>query len=98
MMSKTVRRTEDLPKGEHWAILSNASEYVPGDERSRTNPGHGYPASTIQYLTYEPFTDEAEFRKELEARLNQSTTNPVRGIHVTETFAGRTIIEPVREV
>lgn len=31
------------------AVLYEESEYIEGDERSRTNPGHGYPAHTRTY-------------------------------------------------
>lgn len=51
-----VEKPEQMPAGEHWAILifETTSTYVPGDERSRTAPGHGYPAhyetnSSFQY-------------------------------------------------
>ena len=29
-----------------YAVIVERSVYIPGDERSRTNPGHGYPATT----------------------------------------------------
>jgi len=41
-----ITSVDKLPQGEHWAILEDSSIHIPGDERSRTNPGHGYPAST----------------------------------------------------
>ncbi len=45
---KTVKSPSDVPDGHHYAILTFKSEsiHIPGDERSRTNPGHGYPAET----------------------------------------------------
>lgn len=44
----------DVPVGHHYAILvySSSSVFIPGDERSRTNPGHGYPE---RYETYNSF-------------------------------------------
>lgn len=49
-----VEKPEKMPAGEHWAILifETSSTYVEGDERSRTNPGHGYPA---HYETHNSF-------------------------------------------
>lgn len=43
-----VESPEQMPSEEHWAIIifETTSTYVPGDERSRTAPGHGYPAHT----------------------------------------------------
>jgi hypothetical protein len=42
-------------KGPHFAVLvfSNESVTIPGDERSRTSPGHGYPEHTQTYETVE---------------------------------------------
>lgn len=55
--SRTVVDPSSLPPGgPHYLILVFSSEYVPGDERSRTNPGHGYPAyyqQTCHALKYE---------------------------------------------
>lgn len=47
----------DVPKDSHYAILvfETTSVYIPGDERSRTNPGHGYPASTEYYDNFQYF-------------------------------------------
>jgi hypothetical protein len=44
----------------HWALITSVSVYHEGDERSRTNPGHGYPAHTTQHDEYTPFATEAE--------------------------------------
>jgi hypothetical protein len=32
-----------IPQEEHFAVVYSDSIFIPGDERSRTNPGHGYP-------------------------------------------------------
>ena len=59
--SVKVHRASDVPTDQHWAIIRETSTYIAGDERSRTNPGHGYPASTEYGITYEAFTDEKEW-------------------------------------
>lgn len=41
-----------------YAALINDSYHVPGDERSRTNPGHGYPAHDVSFVSFVEFTDE----------------------------------------
>lgn len=48
----SIGNPNDFPKGEHLAIISFGSIYIPGDERSRSNPGHGYPASTETTINY----------------------------------------------
>lgn len=57
-----------IPEGPSWAIITFGSVYIPGDERSRTNPGHGYPEHTESTISYEVFFDEAEWKLEVERR------------------------------
>jgi hypothetical protein len=73
-----------IPITEHWAIIENSSVTIPGDERSRTNPGHGYPEHTQEYITYLAFDNEPDFKIELEKQfLNKRS---VIGIHVENTY------------
>lgn len=48
----------------HWAVVSskNTTVHHEGDERSRTAPGHGYPAytETIYSMDYQAFPTEAD--------------------------------------
>lgn len=40
----------------HFAALVFDSIFIPGDERSRTNPGHGYPdehKAIVEYITFD---------------------------------------------
>ena len=62
-------KPEDVPMGEHFAILCLRSIYIPGDERSRTNPGHGYPESTEHYWAYEVY----QSREKWENAITQKT-------------------------
>ena len=55
-----------LPETEHWAIITTEQIYIDGDERSRTNPGHGYPAHTVENISYEAFTNYAAFKTKVE--------------------------------
>lgn len=50
-----------IPDQEHWAIITTSQTYVPGDERSRTNPGHGYPEYYMETINYESFTNFDQF-------------------------------------
>lgn len=62
-----------IPEIEHWAIITSKTIYIPGDERSRTNPGHGYPESTEESISYEAFTDYDEFERHVIARSKYSS-------------------------
>lgn len=52
---KFVNSAADVPKVEHFALFVSDSYYTEGDERSRTHPGHGYPASTNYIIQYQAF-------------------------------------------
>lgn len=55
-----VNAKRDVPEGPHWAIIKFGSIHIPGDERSRTHPGHGYPAHNEPVVKYEAYlTEEA---------------------------------------
>jgi len=49
--------------GKKFAALVKSSYTIPGDERSRTNPGHGYPEETVEYIQFLPFESEDEMGK-----------------------------------
>lgn len=48
MKTKLVTKDTDVPQRQHYGIIVFKSKQIhhEGDERSRTNPGHGYPAYT----------------------------------------------------
>jgi hypothetical protein len=80
---KFITDTDELPKGEHWVILQGMTMTIPGDERSRTCPGHGYPEHSEKYMVYESFTNKEEFEAELKRRLTgKYQAQNIRGIHV----------------
>ncbi len=55
-----------------YAALVSRSVTIPGDERSRTHPGHGYPEST------QTFTDLVEFKTQgdMEEWVKKHTVGP----------------------
>lgn len=59
---------KDIPKEPHYAILDQRSITIPGDERSRTHPGHGYPESTEQVWDYIVFPDRESWEAEISSR------------------------------
>lgn len=91
---KYVSRLEDIPQTECWVIVKSQSVHIPGDERSRTNPGHGYPASTEHYVVvYEVFTDEEAFKADLARSLKDRFSGPdVRGFKMIP-YVTKTVIE-----
>ena len=62
----------DIPTTEHFAIITFSSISIPGDERSRTNPGHGYSASTERVVHYTVYADQDEWEAAI-------TTLTIRG-------------------
>lgn len=73
MTVKYIHAFSDIPKQEHYAIIQFGSIYIPGDERSRTNPGHGYPASyetTIEMITFTDVDDLTRWIAQNESKKN----------------------------
>lgn len=61
---------KDIPVGDHYVILEFDTIHTEGDERSRTHPGHGYPASSTNVQQgYIAFTDKAEWEAEITKRM-----------------------------
>ena len=54
-----------LLAGEHYAIIERRTIYIPGDERSRTNPGHGYPEHTEESISYRAYSDKDKWEAEI---------------------------------
>ena len=62
---------EKFPDNKHFAALLFSTIHIPGDERSRTHPGHGYPATTQPVVSYIVFDSREEMERwvsEQEAR------------------------------
>lgn len=61
-----MAKLAEIPRTAHYAVLEESSTnvYHEGDERSRTHPGHGYPAytETIHSIDYKSFKDEEELK------------------------------------
>ena len=58
----------DIPKVDHFAIIEFTSITIPGDEHSRTNPGHGYPESTKNVSIYRAYVNKEEWEQEINKR------------------------------
>lgn len=60
---KYVSDESGFPKQTHFAVLVFDSIFVPGDERSRTHPGHGYPEHTESVVKYIVFDSKEDLEK-----------------------------------
>jgi hypothetical protein len=70
---KPIKGPEDVPDDRHYAVIIYATNtvHIPGDQRSRDAPGHGYPEHTEVFNNFEHWvTTEREilnaFLEELE--------------------------------
>jgi hypothetical protein len=81
---KKVSNSQNFPSEQHYAVIlfKTRSVYHEGDERSRTHPGHGYPAHTETFDNFEylvsPFTETGrlEWEKQIQ-KLHDSKENYV---------------------
>lgn len=53
----------NIPSSEHFAVIYNEHVYIPGDERSKKSPGHGYPEETRTFDVYKAFESQFELEK-----------------------------------
>ena len=65
---KHVSKLEDIPKEPHYVIVEMNSVFIPGDERSRTHPGHGYPERTEHYTSMWVTTSREDWEEEIKER------------------------------
>lgn len=93
-MTIPVKKINDIPQEEHLAILVQNEQTVhhEGDERSRTHPGHGYPAytETITSFDYIPFENIEEVKRWIE--WNKDRKKTYRVITVTPMVVKETVI------
>jgi hypothetical protein len=83
---KSVYSESDWTTKPHYAVLTFDSIYIPGDERSRTHPGHGYPESTesvVRYTVFETLEEvTAWVLKEKASETNRWSPKPFKVIKV----------------
>lgn len=60
-----VTQLGDVPRVSHFAIIETGSIHVPGDERSHTNPGHGYPGHDVPTVLYQWFLNRGDWEREI---------------------------------
>lgn len=72
----------DIPDTEHYAILQTETIHIPGDERSRTHPGHGYPAEDRTVVTYTAFTDRTKWEEAIARLKNKPFSGTFKALFV----------------
>lgn len=55
---------------EFFIVIEKSTVYHEGDERSRTHPGHGYPAYSEEVDRIRRFTDEASLVMHVKRNIN----------------------------
>lgn len=68
---KYAHSIDDIPQTSHWAIMSLQCIEIPGDERSRNCPGHGYPAHTVRLFNYEVYLTEEKWKQAVSERASR---------------------------
>jgi hypothetical protein len=68
---KYCSKKEDIPKTAHLAVLRFYTVHIPGDERSRTHPGHGYGPEDKAVVEYISFDSPAELKTWVEGHKEQ---------------------------
>lgn len=71
-----------------FAVIYDTSVTIPGDERSRSHPGHGYPEHTVVTREIKQFPNEKEFRNWIfneEARTHKRKYQAVKCIPIEVT-------------
>jgi hypothetical protein len=67
-----------------YAAFITRSQTIPGDERSRTNPGHGYPEHTVTSVVVLEFESKADMMKWVEQEEKRSSKLPYRLVEYRE--------------
>lgn len=74
-----------------YAAFTQESYHIEGDERSRTNPGHGYPAHTIQYTKVTQFDDEESMMRFVEEQESRHSKIKYKIVYCTEMEVKKTV-------
>ncbi len=70
-----------------YAVFIKASYHVEGDERSRTNPGHGYPAHDVEYTKVQEFMSKEALKQWIiETKEKNYKVVECRTMEVTKTI------------
>lgn len=72
----TVEEVNNISGGKY-CIMEPVTIHIPGDERSRTNPGHGYGPTTNHSWRIAVFSSQYDWEQEIKAKtLNKESFIP----------------------
>jgi fumarylacetoacetate (FAA) hydrolase family protein len=81
---KYITNLKDIPDGMQLAALVSGTVYIPGDERSVTNPGHGHPSEHRPIIEFVSFKDRGEMEEWVKQReASKSSQSPYKIIQFT---------------
>ena len=92
---KYVKTKSDAPTTPHWAVFKFGTIHIPGDERSRTNPGHGYGDSWESSITYIAFDNLDELNKWLDKENGHSYSPFDENHHMIVKIEPKTIVRTI---
>lgn len=75
----------------NYAAIITDTIYHEGDERSRTNPGHGYPAYTETVEKFHKFKDFADMQNYVQRQQSRYSKNTYKLIEYNELIVNTTI-------
>lgn len=79
---RLVNKETGVPSVPHWAILWFTTIHISGDERSVSNPGHGYPAHNETSVNYYVFTNREDWETEIQRLEKGKYTERFRAMYV----------------
>ena len=84
---KYCKSPTEIPKIPHFAIVEFSQVHHEGDERSRTNPGHGYPAYSETVCQYISFDSKTAWEQEISKRMQSKYGRKDDFVAITATQA-----------
>lgn len=79
-----------------YAAIVTDSIWVPGDERSRTHPGHGYPEHTVDNIVMHEFSTKSELEAWVLRETSSYSPRKFRLIEYTELAFDRSVSVKVK--
>lgn len=70
-------------ENDFYAAFISDSYHVPGDDRSKKYPGHGYPAHSVDFVRVERFTDKKEMVDWVEKQTKSVYNKPFQVVKCT---------------
>jgi len=86
--ASTIEKVPDEP---HWAIIKTNSTHVPGDARSVSNPGHGYPAHTVNSINYEVYLTQEGWQDAIQRLEDSSYPENYKALYVRTATVSSTV-------